>query len=70
LGEEEYRVVEKRAMEDLERDPRGFYRMLVTRNARNELEPRTPAGKHMVMRRMAEILDREPEAGPLTSEQA
>jgi len=57
LGEAEYRIVEKRAMEDLERDPRGFYRMFVARNPGGELEPKTPAGKHMVMRRMAEILD-------------
>jgi len=70
LGEEEYRIVEKRAMEDLERDPRPFWRAFVVRNEEGELEANTPAGKHMVMRRMADILDRSVSSDALTSDQA
>jgi len=57
-------------MEDLERDPRPFWRAFVARNEEGELEANTPADKHMVMRRMAESLDRTPSSEALTSGRA
>ena len=55
MGDEERLALRMRAMESLERDPRPFLRIFVTRNESGELEPRGKEGPEMVLLRMGEL---------------